>query len=129
MALKDQLDRLELRAPMDGRIYQVTVHTVCGIVNPGDALMLLAPDARALTIEAKIATRNIDQIYPGQAVNLRFTAFDQRTTPEVAEQYHNLTGCRNGTAQRRYLLPYPDFAGGKGCQKAAGYDPVSGHAS
>ncbi len=84
VALKDQLDRLELRAPMDGRIYQVTVHTVGGIVNPGDALMLLAPDARALTIEAKIATRNIDQIYPGQAVNLRFTAFDQRTTPEVA---------------------------------------------
>lgn len=84
VALQDQLNRLELHAPMDGRVYQMTAHTIGGIVNPGDALMLLAPDVRALTVEAKIAPRNIDQIFPGQSVNIRFTAFDQRTTPEVA---------------------------------------------
>lgn len=84
VALRDQLQRLELHAPMDGRVYQMTVHTIGGIVNPADVLMLLAPDARALTVEAKIAPRNIDQIFPGQSVNIRFTAFDQRTTPEVS---------------------------------------------
>ncbi|MGW9950578.1 membrane fusion protein [Rhizobium leguminosarum] len=83
IAAVDQLNRLELRAPMSGRIYQLTVHTVGGVVNPGEVLMLLAPDQRDLTIEAKIATRDIDQLTLGQKVDIRFSAFDQRTTPEV----------------------------------------------
>lgn len=83
VAILDQLKRLDVRAPMDGRIYQLAIHTVGGVVNPGEALMLLAPDTRSLTVEAKIATRNIDQISPGQKVDVRFSAFDQRTTPEV----------------------------------------------
>ncbi len=83
VAILDQLKRLDVRAPMDGRIYQLAVHTVGGVVNPGEALMLLAPDTRSLTVEVKIATRNIDQITPGQKVDVRFSAFDQRTTPEV----------------------------------------------
>ncbi len=83
VAALDQLNRLELRAPMSGRIYQLTVHTVGGVINPGEVLMLLAPDQRDLTIEAKIATRDIDQLTPGQKVDIRFSAFDQRTTPEV----------------------------------------------
>ncbi len=106
VALQDQLKRLELHAPMDGRIYQMTVHTVGGIVNPGDALMLLAPDARALTVEAKIATRNIDQIFPGQSVNIRFTAFDQRTTPEVAGTVSSISPDAV-TDQRSGLTYYP----------------------
>jgi membrane fusion protein len=84
VALADQLKRLDVRAPMDGRIYQLSVHTVGGVVNAGEPLMLLAPDHRDLTVEAKIAPRNIDQVRPGQAVDIRFSAFDQRTTPEVA---------------------------------------------
>ncbi|MDC9836327.1 HlyD family type I secretion periplasmic adaptor subunit [Rhizobium binxianense] len=83
IATVDQLNRLELRAPMNGRIYQLAVHTVGGVVNPGEVLMLLAPDQRDLTIEAKIATRDIDQLTLGQKVDIRFSAFDQRTTPEV----------------------------------------------
>ncbi|MBB3591261.1 membrane fusion protein [Rhizobium sp. BK529] len=83
IAAVDQMNRLELRAPMSGRIYQMTVHTVGGVVNPGEVLMLLAPDQRDLTIEAKIATRDIDQLTIGRKVDIRFSAFDQKTTPEV----------------------------------------------
>jgi membrane fusion protein len=83
VALADQLKRMDVRAPVEGRVYQLAVHTVGGVVNAGETLMLLAPDQRALTVEAKIAPRNIDQVRPGQAVQIRFSAFDQRTTPEV----------------------------------------------
>lgn len=83
VAVTDQLTRLDLKAPMDGYIYQLSIHTVGGVVNAGEPLMLLAPDTRTLTVEAKIATRNIDQIHIGQTVDIRFSAFDQRTTPEV----------------------------------------------
>jgi len=83
VAALDQLRRLDLKAPLDGRIYQLMVHTVGGVANPGEPLMLLAPDQRELTVEARIASRNIDQVHPGQMVDIRFSAFDQRTTPEV----------------------------------------------
>lgn len=83
VAVTDQLKRLDLKAPMDGYIYQLSIHTVGGVVNPGEPLMLLAPDTRTLTVEAKIAIRNIDQVHVGQIVDIRFSAFDQRTTPEV----------------------------------------------
>jgi HlyD family secretion protein len=45
--------------------------------------MLIVPDADALTVEAKIAPQEIDQLYVGQKAALRFSAFNQRTTPEV----------------------------------------------
>lgn len=83
IAALDQLQRLDVKAPLSGRVYQLSVHTVGGVVNPGEPLMLLAPDNRALTVEGKIATRNVDQVHVDQDVDIRFTAFDQRTTPEV----------------------------------------------
>jgi len=45
--------------------------------------MLLAPDSKELTVEARIAPRNVDQVSPGQLVQIRFSAFDLRTTPEI----------------------------------------------
>jgi membrane fusion protein len=79
----DQLQKLDLRAPVSGRIYQLAIHTVGGVANPREPLMLLSPDDQDLTVEAKIAPRDIDQLMPGQAVQIRFSAFDQRTTPQI----------------------------------------------
>jgi HlyD family secretion protein len=45
--------------------------------------MLIVPDADTLTVEVKIAPQDIDQLYLGQVANLRFSAFNQRTTPEI----------------------------------------------
>lgn len=83
IAALDQLSRLDIKAPLEGKIYQLAAHTIGGVVNPGEPLMLLAPDQRALTVEARVATRSVDQMAPGQEVDIRFTAFDLKTTPEV----------------------------------------------
>lgn len=82
-AAADQLRRLDITAPLPGRIYQLAVHTINGVVNPGETLMLVVPDAGDLTVEARVATHDIDQIRVGQPVDVRFSAFNQRTTPEV----------------------------------------------
>ncbi|MGN7737059.1 HlyD family type I secretion periplasmic adaptor subunit [Ensifer sp. 22564] len=82
-AAADQLRRLDITAPLPGRIYQLVVHTINGVVNAGETLMLVVPDAGDLTVEARVATRDIDQIRVGQVVDVRFSAFNQRTTPEV----------------------------------------------
>ena len=82
-AAVDQLYRIDIRAPQSGRVHQLTVHTVGGVISPGEQIMLIVPDADALAVEVKIAPRDIDQVYVGQAASMRFAAFDQKTTPEI----------------------------------------------
>jgi HlyD family secretion protein len=80
---EDQLKRIDLRAPQDGVVHQLAVHTVGGVVTAGDPVMLIVPEADALSIEARIFPQDIDQLHLGQAAGLRFSAFNQRTTPEI----------------------------------------------
>ena len=83
IAAEDQLARIDIRAPQDGVVHQLAVHTVGGVVPPGEPLMLVVPDADDLSIEVKVETQDIDQLRLGQKTVLRLSAFNQRTTPEV----------------------------------------------
>ena len=83
VAAEDQLRRIDIRAPIGGTVYQLQVHTEQGVINPGDVLMLIVPDNDVLDVEAAIGTQYIDQVYVGQPVTLRFSAFNMQTTPEV----------------------------------------------
>jgi HlyD family secretion protein len=83
VAAEDQLKRVEIRAPQDGRVHQLSVHTIGGVVSPGEPLMTVVPHNDALAVEAKIAPHQIDQVRPGQPAVLRFSAFEQGTTPEL----------------------------------------------
>jgi len=84
VAAEDQLKRIDIRAPQNGMVHQSTVHTVGGVITPGEAIMLIVPEADVLTVEAKLAPQDIDQVRVGQTAALRFSAFNQRTTPELA---------------------------------------------
>jgi HlyD family secretion protein len=80
---EDQLKRIDIRAPQDGTVLQLAVHTIGGVINAGEQLMLVVPAADKLIVEAKIAPQNIDQVKVGQSAVLRFSAFEMRTTPEI----------------------------------------------
>lgn len=80
---EDQLKRIDIRAPQDGVVMQSTVHTVGGVIMPGDPIMLIVPETDVLMVEAKIAPQDIDEIRLGQTAVLRLAAFNQRTTPEL----------------------------------------------
>ena len=84
VAAEDQLKRVEIRAPQDGVVHQLAVHTVGGVVSPSDPIMLIVPEADALSVEAKVSPQDIDQLRLGQSAGLRFSAFNQRTTPEIS---------------------------------------------
>ncbi|MEK9281583.1 MULTISPECIES: HlyD family type I secretion periplasmic adaptor subunit [unclassified Bradyrhizobium] len=84
VSAQDQLDRIELRAPTSGTIHQLSVHTIGGVIRPGDVIMQLVPDADDLLVEAKLQPHDIDQVRPGQQAFVRFSAFNQRTTPQLA---------------------------------------------
>lgn len=83
VSAEDQLKRIDLVAPQDGRVFQRNVHTVGGVIQAGEPVMLIVPQSDALIIEAKVAPHDIDQIHIGQHAVLRFAAFNQRTTPEL----------------------------------------------
>ena len=83
IAANDQLKRIDLIAPQNGRIFQRSVHTVGGVIQPGEQVMLIVPESDSLIVEAKVAPHDIDQLHVGQRAVLRFAAFNQRTTPEI----------------------------------------------
>ena len=85
VAAQDQLKRVDLRAPQDGRVHQLAVHTVGGVINPGEPIMLIVPEER-LIVEIRVAPNDIDQIRVGHTAVLRLPAFNQRTTPELNGQ-------------------------------------------
>lgn len=83
IAGEDQLRRVEVRSPHGGFVHQSNVHTVGGVIGPGETLMMIVPQANGLNIDAKVAPQDIDQIAVGQSATVRLTAFSQRTTPEL----------------------------------------------
>jgi HlyD family secretion protein len=83
VAAEDQLKRVDIRAPQDGMVHQLNVHTVGGVIGQGEVIMLIVPEADALDVEAKIQPQDIDQLRLEQLAILRLTAFNQRTTPEL----------------------------------------------
>lgn len=83
IAAVDQLQRIDIRAPQNGVVYQLSVHTVGGVIAPGEQIMLIVPDADTLAVEVKIAPQDIDHVHVGQLAILRFSAFNQHTTPEI----------------------------------------------
>lgn len=83
IAAVDQLQRIDIRAPQNGVVHQLSVHTVGGVIAPGEQIMLIVPDADTLAVEVKIQPQDIDHIHVGQLAILRLSAFNQRTTPEI----------------------------------------------
>lgn len=82
IAAQDQLSRIDIRAPGDGVVHQLVVHTVGGVVGAGEPLMMIVPENDKLVIEARIAPQDIANVKYKQRVFIRFLAFNSRTTPE-----------------------------------------------
>lgn len=84
IAAEDQLTRVEVRAPIAGKILNLSVHTIGHVLAPAEVTMLIVPQEDQLVIEAQVQPINIDQIASEQNATIRLPSFDQRTTPELA---------------------------------------------
>lgn len=90
VAAEDQLKRIDIRSPQDGVVHELAVHTVGGVITPGESLMLVVPVSDELTIEVRVAPQDIDQLRPGQDAGVRLSAFNMTTTPELDGVLRNL---------------------------------------
>ena len=82
-SLQERLERLDIRAPVSGIVYGLQVHTPRSVIRAADPVLYLVPQDRPLVIAARVEPIHIDQIFVGQEVSLRFSALDQRNTPEL----------------------------------------------
>jgi HlyD family secretion protein len=83
VAARDQLDRIDIRAPTAGVVHQLSVHTIGGVIGRGEVMMEIVPDADDLQIQAKLPPNDIDHVRVDQRAFVRFSAFNQRTTPQL----------------------------------------------
>jgi HlyD family secretion protein len=79
-----RLGRMAIKAPADGTIYQMAIHTEGGVISPGEALMLLVPEGDDLVLQAQVTPQDVDAVRQGQLAEVRFPGFNSRTTPEIA---------------------------------------------
>jgi HlyD family secretion protein len=83
IAAEDVLTRVEIRAPASGAVLQLQAHTVGGVINPANPVMLIVPEGGGLIIEARVSPTDIEQVATGQETRIRLSALNARTTPEV----------------------------------------------
>jgi HlyD family secretion protein len=113
VAARDLLKRVDLRAPTDGIVHQLSVHTIGGVIVPGEVVMEIVPGSDELQIEAKLPPRDVDHVHSGQRTFVRFSAFNQRTTPQLegvvsyvsADLSHDAQNANAGYYTVRVTLP------------------------
>lgn len=79
-AARLSLSRVDIRAPLAGRVLGRPSVTVGGVVRPGDPVVEIVPQG-ALVIRAALSPVDRDRVEVGARASLRFTAFPSGTTP------------------------------------------------
>ncbi|WP_170516256.1 HlyD family type I secretion periplasmic adaptor subunit [Ruegeria atlantica] len=83
LSLEERLSRLDIRAPVAGTVYGSQVFALQSVIQPAEPMMYIVPQDTPLLVAARVDAIHVDQLHIGQPVALRFTAFNQRETPEI----------------------------------------------
>jgi HlyD family secretion protein len=81
VAAREQLRHSTVRSPATGQVVGLTVFTVGGVVAPGQTLMEVVPDDKALVIQVQISPKDADDVYRGQEAQLRFVSVHNARLP------------------------------------------------
>lgn len=77
-ATGDVARRVEVTAPIAGTVTNLKIHTVGGVVQPGETLLSLVPAGDDLIVEARVNPQDIDVVREGLIAQVRLTAFKSR---------------------------------------------------
>jgi HlyD family secretion protein len=82
-ALSEQVNRLDIRAPVSGIVLGLAVTTPHSVIRPADPILYIIPQDRPLIIIVQIPPIHVDEVRVGQEVHVSFAAFSARTTPQL----------------------------------------------
>lgn len=100
-----ELANTVVKAPSEGVVVGLNVHTVGGVIPAGYSLMELVPKNEELKVEVQIPTNMIDQVKVGLPVQIMFPAFNQRTTPQIPGRFVQVAADATSDPQGR-IAPY-----------------------
>jgi HlyD family secretion protein len=83
IAIKATIDRTTVTAPISGYVHQLSVHTVGGVIAPGEMLMMIVPVDDRILVEAHIRPQDIEQVSVGQDAVVHFPGVENRLTPQL----------------------------------------------
>lgn len=66
---------MRLTSPVDGTVQQLAIHTIGGVVEPAQAIMVIVPKGSSMAIDAKIPNKDVGFVREGQAVRVKIDAF------------------------------------------------------
>ena len=82
-AAEDQLSRTEVKAPEDGVITELRVHTPGGVIGAGAPLMDMVPRQDRLIVTARVKPEDIDVVHPGLNADVHLLPYNQRRAPRL----------------------------------------------
>ncbi len=93
-AAKDVMTRLDLVAPVAGKIVNLAIHTQGAVIKPGDTVMEIVPDDDALELEAHVRPDEADTIQPGMEAHISFNSYKQRRLPQLTGKVDTISADR-----------------------------------
>lgn len=82
-AIEAQLRQVELRAPVSGVVHQLAMHTIGGVLQPGEVAMLIVPGDADLVVESRVAPTDVDQLAVGHSARVKILAGNRASVPEI----------------------------------------------
>lgn len=81
IAMEKRLLRIDIRSPSNGRVHDLSINTIGGVITPASPILQIIPEGDSLIIEARIAPTDIDNVKIGQEGAIILSAFASRSTP------------------------------------------------
>lgn len=82
-ALRTRLERMDIRAPMTGVVYDIRLAGKWSVLKPAEPVLFILPTDRPLLIESQVSPLHVNKVHSGQEVIVRFPSFDLRETPDL----------------------------------------------
>lgn len=104
--LEDARKRLQIVAPVTGRVVDLKIHSRGGVVRPGEPLMDIVPEDNPLIAEIQVPVNKITDVYIGQEALVQLDAFDTRLVPHLSAKVTYISADRLEDRTTMGAMPY-----------------------
>lgn len=89
--LLDNLSKTEIRSPIGGRVHDSRVLGMRSVVVAASPLMSVVPTEVPVVAVIRIASSDVDQVFPGQEASIKFLSFNRRSQPLILGHIHSIS--------------------------------------